>query len=392
MNRTDEPRFRLGLARGALAWEQIWPALWPAVGVAGLFIAIALFNVLPSLGGWLHALVLLLFAAAFGAAVWYAVRRIRLPDGTAALRRLERDSGLTHRPLAALRDTMAGASDPASAELWRLYQEQARQRMRNLKVRLPHPNLAARDPWGLRAAVGLLLFVAAFGTWGDWSPRLAAAFTPHLDSSANAAEAALDVWVTPPDYTGLAPIFLRTGQPAPQTAKTNTPASAPTAIPVPTGSVLLARVSGGSGAPALTANGTTSAFEQVDQVSYQITQPVTKGGTIAVAQNGHTLGSWPITVVARHCADRSIADTASTCRARRPAARIRGARRLRRGGGHRRRPAERRCGGTGHRPHAGRTSASPPRRAAQDRAQHQFPRSDPPSLGGIAGNVAPVSD
>ena len=45
MNGTDEPRFRLGLARGALAWEQIWPAFWPAVGVAGLFIAIALFNV-----------------------------------------------------------------------------------------------------------------------------------------------------------------------------------------------------------------------------------------------------------------------------------------------------------------------------------------------------------
>ena len=70
MNGTDEPRFRLGLARGALAWEQIWPAFWPAVGIAGLFIAIALFNVLPSLGGWLHALVLLLFAV--------SVRRRRL--------------------------------------------------------------------------------------------------------------------------------------------------------------------------------------------------------------------------------------------------------------------------------------------------------------------------
>ena len=68
MNGTDEPRFRLGLARATLAWEQIWPALWPATGIAGLFIAIALFNVLPSLGGWLHALViLLLFAVAFGA-------------------------------------------------------------------------------------------------------------------------------------------------------------------------------------------------------------------------------------------------------------------------------------------------------------------------------------
>src|SRR4051812_28340649 len=172
MNGTDEPRFRLGLARGALAWEQIWPAFWPAVGIAGLFIAIALFNVLPLLGGWLHALVLLLFVLAFGAAIWYGLRRVRLPDGRAALRRLERDSGLTHRPLAALRDTMVGASDLASEELWRLYQEQARQRMRNLKVRLPHPNLAARDPWALRAAVGLLLFVAAFGTWGDWGPRI----------------------------------------------------------------------------------------------------------------------------------------------------------------------------------------------------------------------------
>jgi uncharacterized protein (TIGR02302 family) len=193
---------------------------------------------------------------------------------------------------------MAGGSDPATAELWRLYQEQARRRMRNLKVRLPHPNLAARDPLALRAAVGLLLFVAAFGTRGDWGPRMAAAFTPNLDGTAQAASATLDVWVTPPDYTGLAPIFLRNVQPAPQTAKSDDPApAAPTTIPIPTGSVLLARVSGGSGAPALTANGQASAFEQVDQVSYQITQPITKGDTISVEQNGRSLGSWPIALV-----------------------------------------------------------------------------------------------
>src|SRR4051794_41476616 len=106
MNGTDEPRFRLGLARAALAWEQIWPALWPATGVAGLFIAIALFNVLPSLGGWLHALILLLFAMAFGAAGWYVVRRIRLPGGAAALRRLERGRGLSHQPPGGLPGTV----------------------------------------------------------------------------------------------------------------------------------------------------------------------------------------------------------------------------------------------------------------------------------------------
>src|SRR4051812_18992470 len=121
MNGTDEPRFRLGLARGALAWEQIWPAFWPAGGISRLVIALPLFHVPPSLGGWVHAPVLLVFAAAFGSALWYGIRHVRLPNGAAALRGLERDSGLPHRPMAALRDPMGGGSDPASAELWRLY-------------------------------------------------------------------------------------------------------------------------------------------------------------------------------------------------------------------------------------------------------------------------------
>ena len=147
---------------------------------------------------------------------------------------------------------------------------------------------------------------------------------------------------------------------APQTAKIGDPAPTP-AIPVPIGSVLLARVSGGSGTPALTANGAaSSAFEQVDQVSYQITQPVTNGGTIAVEQDGRTLGSWPITVVP---------DTAPIIALPTPPAPgERGALRLeyeaRDDYGvvtrHRHRPPERRRGGTGHRPHPGRASASLP--------------------------------
>jgi len=275
--------------------------LWPAACVAGVFLALALFNVLPALGGWVHAVVLLVFLIVFIAAVVYGVRRIRMPDDTAALRRLEQDSGLTHRPLAALRDSLAGSADPATSELWRLYQERARRQMRALRVSLPHPNLAARDPWALRAAVGLILFVAAFGTWGDWRPRLAAALSPDLDGSARATAAVLDVWVTPPEYTGLPPIFLRADQPAPAPVSGKNAAGAsalaPPPIQVPTGSVVLARVTGGSGAPVLNANGTPSTFEQVDQVSFQISRPITSGGTIAVEQRGHVLGSWPVAVV-----------------------------------------------------------------------------------------------
>ena len=60
----------VGLARLVLWWERLWPALWPAAGVAGLFLAFALFDLLPVLPEWLHGLALAGFAAAFGYALW----------------------------------------------------------------------------------------------------------------------------------------------------------------------------------------------------------------------------------------------------------------------------------------------------------------------------------
>ena len=254
MNGTDEPRFRLGLARGALAWEQIWPAFWPPVGVAGLFIAIALFNVLPSLGGWLHALILLLFAAAFGVSVWFGIRRIRLPDDATALRRLERDSGLTHRPLAALRDTMAGAPIRPPALNWRLLPGAGASADAQPQGPAASSQSGGARSMGLRAAVGLLLFVGAFGTWGDWGPRINAALSPPWTappkrptprSTSGSRRPNTPVWL----------LFSCAPANRPQTAQDGDPAPSPPAIPVPTGSVLLACVSGGSGTPALTANG-----------------------------------------------------------------------------------------------------------------------------------------
>ena len=45
--------FRIALSRVALFWEGAWPALWPAVQVAGLFLLVALLDILPTLPGWL---------------------------------------------------------------------------------------------------------------------------------------------------------------------------------------------------------------------------------------------------------------------------------------------------------------------------------------------------
>ena len=61
-------RYRLfmELARASLTWERLWPRAWPAVGIAAVFVAVALMDWLPMLPFWLHSIILIGFAAAFG--------------------------------------------------------------------------------------------------------------------------------------------------------------------------------------------------------------------------------------------------------------------------------------------------------------------------------------
>ena len=75
------------LARLALFWERLWPALWPAVGVGGIFLALALFDVLPGLPGWLHFLVLIAFLGLLGSALRRAVISLAVPGRAASRRR-----------------------------------------------------------------------------------------------------------------------------------------------------------------------------------------------------------------------------------------------------------------------------------------------------------------
>ena len=90
---------RRATARAVLLFEQLWPALWPPLGVAGVFICLALLELPARLPPWLHLALLGGFGVAVLTLLIRAVRSILLPDDAAADRRLERASGLTHRPL-----------------------------------------------------------------------------------------------------------------------------------------------------------------------------------------------------------------------------------------------------------------------------------------------------
>ncbi|MGB0629323.1 MAG: TIGR02302 family protein [Alphaproteobacteria bacterium] len=300
---------RIAQARFNLAWETIWPALWPALGIAGTFAALALLDFFAALPGWLHALVLAATAAGFGYTLYRAFRMLVLPSQQDALRRIELASGLEHRPLEALQDTLpAGQDDPTTRALWEAHRRQMADRIRALKVGAPSPGLPARDPWALRAIVVLLLVVGVVVAGPERAERLERAFVPAFDTGSAQRAAKLEIWLTPPEYTRLPPIFpvqvtrdhaqsLETVAETARMEGREPPAAAELVIEVPAGSTLTAVVSGGGGGDAtLDIDGEKTPFEALDKVNRRLQQPVEKSGRLLIAHDGKTLGSWKIRI------------------------------------------------------------------------------------------------
>ncbi|HEX7007122.1 MAG TPA: DUF4175 family protein, partial [Alphaproteobacteria bacterium] len=285
------PPHRLLLAQAALLWERLWRALWPASGIVGLLLVLALFDVLPLLPGALHAAVLALFAGALGYALWRGFRGFAWPTRLEARRRIETASRLVHRPLTALDDRLAvGAMDEATLAIWRAHQRRAADTLKRLRAGVPAPGLARFDPLALRGALAIVLMVAAILSWKDIDARLQRAMAPALDSATTTA-VAVELWITPPKYTGRAPIYLQPGK------------DGDTAIDVPAGSTLLAQVTGGRGTPTLRLDSRSIEFAETGEQSFQATGPIDNAGRLVVRQRGRDLGEWTL---------RYIPDTAPT--------------------------------------------------------------------------------
>ncbi len=222
-------------ARYAIAWERGWPHLARLLVVVGLFLVVSwagLWLALPFVG---RAIGLGLFVLLALAALLPLVR-FRWPSREEGLSRLDRGTGIRHRPATALADTLV-SQDPVARALWQAQRERTLASIKRIRAGLPSPRLAIHDPWALRALV-VMLMVAAYVAAGDERRlRIAAAF--DWNGVLSPANIRVDAWVTPPLYTGRPPIIL---------SAANKEAGAPLAgaLPVPVGSTLIVRSSGGT--------------------------------------------------------------------------------------------------------------------------------------------------
>jgi len=99
---------------------------------------------------------------------------------------------------------------------------------------MPRPEMARRDPYAVRGIAVLALVVACVVGLGTAEDRVARAFSPSFAPDAAAIPVRVDVWISPPTYTRLAPISL---------------AEAQGPITVPADSEVLAQVHGVAGIP-----------------------------------------------------------------------------------------------------------------------------------------------
>jgi uncharacterized protein (TIGR02302 family) len=232
---------RLGLAQAlqrakfAIAWELVWPHLARLLTVIGLFLVVSwsgLWLALPAVG---RAIGTVLFAGLALAAL-LPLLKFRWPSRAQALGRLDRGTGVRHRPATALTDTLA-TRDPVAQALWQAQRERTLAALAHIRAGLPAPRLTIHDPWALRALVAVMM-VATFVAAGDErTARVAAGF--DWDGALTPINVRVDAWVTPPVYTAKPPIILSAAN-----KDTAVPEVGP--LPVPAGSTLIVRSSGGS--------------------------------------------------------------------------------------------------------------------------------------------------
>ena len=233
-------------AKYAIAWERGWPHLARLLTVIGLFLVVSwagLWLVLPSIA---RAIGLGLFVLlALGAL--FPLFRFRWPSRDEALSRLDRGTGIRHRPATTLTDTLV-TQDPVARALWQAQRERTLASIKRIRAGLPSPRLAIHDPWALRALVAVLMVATYVAAGDERLMRTGAAF--DWNGVLSPANVRVDAWVTPPVYTGKPPVILSAANK--ESAGGANIAAGP--LPVPAGSTLLVRSSGGTLDVAVTGN------------------------------------------------------------------------------------------------------------------------------------------
>ncbi len=276
-------RWRGRAMQATLGAEKLWSLLWPAGGFVGLVLILSLFEVWQFMPAILHLAILLVLMGLAGRSLIKAAPRIAWPNLHDALRRLEIDNHLVHRPLTAYADELAvGRFDQASVSLWASYRALLRRQFEGLRLSPPRSDLPARDPRAIRLLTVLVLLTG----WALAGPQagglIGAGFAPDF-GRAGEIPARIDAWLTPPAYTGQAPVYLTDDHGALTIRES---------LAVPQGSELTIRLSGSSTPPEVSGPLSGVAIDEIAPGTWGVSGVIERSGEVVISAPEHDGAAW----------------------------------------------------------------------------------------------------
>lgn len=231
------------------------------------------------LGKAVEIITLFVFAGGAGFFLWHDVRLFRFPRRRDLDRRIEQESGLLHRPVSSLEDTLSNPDKAETRGLWIASKSWMIENIARLRKPSYRETLAQKDPYALRLAITLLFFTALMIAGSQSWERIKHGLMP-LEFTQKAQADRIAVWITPPDYTSAKQIVL-SGQKQPENQ-----------ITIPEDSAIKVRVSGGLGTPSVVLGSQSIPLKYLGEKTYGYEGTVPNGTSIKITQMFMTQAAW----------------------------------------------------------------------------------------------------
>ena len=265
-------RSKIGRTHARLTRLRLFEAFAIPAGILAAGLVLVISGAFFSLSGSVQAILWFAFIALFGVALVRGFFRYRAVTREEARERL--DEAHPERPISGLMDRPAVLL-PETRKYWDRHRSRLLKSIKTLRTPFLTREWKRTDPLYLRVILPVLLFGVIALNADQAVTRLKAASDTDLGALFGADEMEITAWVTPPDHTGEAPVFLSDDV---------------SDVDVPTGSILTVRVHGPGTARvkrrALTdqkiAGRKSQALSKLEDGAFQIELPVSVPQTVMV--------------------------------------------------------------------------------------------------------------
>jgi len=266
------------LTRIVILWEVLAKYLFFLVGILIIFLTLTLLNFFTYLSFWFHILLLAVFLIVIGMILTKAVLLVRWPSIMECARRIEIDNLAPNRPISTLFDKpILNKHSP----IWDIHYNKILKQAHSLGYFQLRPFFHSVDPLYICLPLCIIFLITIYTYSNNFITKVEAALLPQ-NNYIELDAAVFSGWISPPNYTELAPIVLS------EEIKS---------IRAPVGSVLTARMYGGDGLSKLLINEYVRDFSMIDKDNYAVESVINSSGNLTIKQNNTIIFNKPLEVV-----------------------------------------------------------------------------------------------